>query len=308
LTAGQIGKLALKCVPASPASGYVRFTVLSGAGEWENLRDPTRLPRPRRPAGGHIRIWQDPERTTLILDSHDPAKAMVVWTLSEQFPVDRIPTTVCAEGLEPSKADGDVALVLGYGLVAAPDRPDAVQDILVATVRPGESTADLVADINRDGAIDPDNPADNGPAEDEPPGLEAGIGQLLKLSLRCAPKSATQGYVRFTILSGAGEWENLRDPERLPRPRRPAGGHIRVWQDPQKTMLILDSHVQGRMMVVWTLSEEFPLDLVPTTVYVEGLAASKEDGDVSLVLGCGLVAVPDKADLNQDILVVTVSP
>jgi hypothetical protein len=233
---------------------------------------------------------------------------MVVWQLSEESTLDQVPRTVYVEGLAPSWKDGDVALVFGYDPGGDTNGAEQCQDIVAITVPPGEMATDLVGDINRDGTIDPDDPADNGPVEDEPAGLKVGVGALQKLSLHCVPKSMTGGYVRFTVLSGAGEWEHLRDPERLPRPRRPAGGHIRVWQDPQRTTLLLDSHVQGKMMVVWTLSEEFPFDLVPTTVYVEGMAASKEDGDVSLVLGCGEVAAPDKADLRQDILVATVAP
>jgi hypothetical protein len=305
---GAVQELSLRCVPKSWTEGYVRFTVLAGAGEWEFLQDPHRLPRPRRPAGGHIRVWRDRERTQLVLDSHVHENMMVVWQLSEETTLDQVPRTVYVEGLAPSWKDGDVALVFGYDPGADTNGAEQCQDILAITVPPGELAADLVGDINRDGTIDPDDPADNGPVEDEPAGLKVGVGTLQKLSLHCVPKSMTEGYVRFTVLSGAGEWEHLRDPERLPRPRRPAGGHIRVWQDPQRTTLLLDSHVQGKMMVVWTLSEEFPFDLVPTTVYVEGMAASKEDGDVSLVLGCGEVAAPDKADLRQDILVATVAP
>lgn len=303
---GALQKLSLHCVPKSPTEGYVRFTVLSGAGEWQDLQDPTRLPRPRRPAGGRVRIWQDADRTTLILDSHVQEQMMVVWTLSNEFPIDRVPTTVYTEGLEPSQQDGDVSLVLGYGLVAAADQPELLQDILVVTVRSAAIAIDLVGDVNRDGTINPDDPADNGVAEDEPPGLPVGIGQLQKLMLRCVPKSMTEGYVRFTVLSGRNEWKNLQDPTRLPRPRRPGGGRIRVWQDADRTILLLDSHVQGKMMVVWTLSEDFPFDLVPTTVYVEGLAASKEGGDVSLVLGYGLVGGADQPELQQDVMAMTV--
>jgi hypothetical protein len=198
--------------------------------------------------------------------------------------------------------------VFGYGLEEAPDQPEQVQDILVLTVQPGTMSTDLVGDINGDGAINPEDPKDNGPIEDEPPGLRVPTGEVEKLSLRCTPKSMTEGYVRLTVLSGAGEWEHLRDPKRLPRPRRPAGGRIRVWQDPQKSTLILDSHVRGKMMVVWKLSEEFPFDLIPTTVYVEAVSASRADGDVCLILGEGSQPANDVAELEQDILVLTITP
>jgi hypothetical protein len=303
---GALEKLVLRCVPKSRTEGYVRFTIMSGGGEWQNLQDPENLARPRRPAGGHIRVWEDPERTKLILDSHEPQKMMVVWALSDKFPVERIPTAVYAEGVVASRAAGDVVLVLGYGYVEVPDDPDTLQDILVATVPPAKPAVDLVGDVNRDGTIAPADPADNGEAETKPPGLRVAIGSFEKLSLRCVPKSRTEGYVRLTVMSGGGEWQNLQDPENLARPRRPAGGRIRVWEDQERTKLILDSHEPERMMVVWTLSDEFPSERIPTTVYAEGLAASREDGDVVLVLGYGLAEQPAAPEMVQDILVATI--
>ncbi|MBT3289715.1 MAG: DUF3616 domain-containing protein, partial [Victivallales bacterium] len=202
---------------------------------------------------------------------------------------------------------GDVILVLDYGPTEETTGPGSLRDVLVTTVAPAEPLADLVGDINRDDAITPADPADNGEAEDKPSGLPVAIGSLEKLSLRCVPKSRTEGFVRFTVMSGAGEWEHLRDPARLPRPRRPGGGRIRVWEDQEKTKLILDSHTLGKMDVVWALSETFPIDRIPTTVYAEGVAVSREAGDVVLVLNYGLTEATTGPGSLQDVLVATVS-
>ncbi|MBT7299396.1 MAG: DUF3616 domain-containing protein, partial [Victivallales bacterium] len=305
---GALEKLSLRCVPRSRTEGYVRFTVVSGGGEWQNLQDPENLARPRRPAGGHIRVWEDQERTKLILDSHEPGKKMVVWTLSDEFPIERIPTTVYAEGVAASRAAGDVVLVLGYGSVEVPDGPDTLEDILVATVPEAKPAVDLVGDVNRDGTIAAGDPADNGEAEDKPPGLPVTIGAHEKLSLRCVPKSRTEGYVRFTVVSGPGEWKNLQDPESLARPRRPAGGHIRVWEDPERTKLILDSHENPKMTLVWALSNAFPVERIPTTVYAEGVVASRAAGDVILVLDYGPTEETTGPGSLRDVLVTTVAP
>jgi hypothetical protein len=322
VTVGRLEKLVLRNKPKSLASGYVRLTIVSNPGEWELLKNPNRAAIPRRPEGGRIRIWQDSGRKELVLDSHDATKQTKLWRLSYNFPLALVPVSLYAEGISPSKESGDVVLALLHSSSPRVDATSPTRDILVMTVRKGEPTrpritrdepgtrsepsVDLVGDVNQDGTIDPGDPADNGDAEGRAPGLSLPIASLQHVLLRCVPKSSTEGYVRLAVQSLPKQWIHQDEPNWLPRPCRPGKVHIRVWADPERRTLVLDSRVRENMMALWMLSAETPFERVPTELYVEGLAPSVEDGDILLALGYGLEEAYDQPELVQDILVGTV--
>jgi len=181
--------------------------------------------------------------------------------------------------------------------------------LLVSLVLPYSRAADvrtdLDGDISRDGVIDDDDPRDNGYVQNNPPGLPVTVGALEKLALRCTPKSVAKGYVRLSVVSGPEAWKAAKNPRWRFRPRPANGGHIRVWKDPGKTTLVLDSHDLAKQTILWRLSYNSPMAFVPLALYVEGMVASKNPGDVVLALEYGPVASAAKS--TRDILVATVT-
>ncbi len=133
---GALETLVLRCTPVGLTDGYVRLTVVSGRDEWKPLREPDRPARPRRPGGGHIRVWEDSEKTKMVLDTTTEPKFMTkVWPLSGDFPMGQVPATLYAEGVEASPCEGGVSLVLDYGPTEMTLGPGSARDILVITVR-----------------------------------------------------------------------------------------------------------------------------------------------------------------------------
>lgn len=148
---------------------------------------------------------------------------------------------------------------------------------------------DVDADLNYDGIVSNEDPADNGAFEATPPGLVVGVGELSKLVLRLSPyRIDYQGNVVVTIeVAGinravaSGRFESF-DEEQA------AVGRIRVWQDAKKSKLLLDSGNPDKLMHEFIMdSSKYPANLpgsVPRTLYVEGVSTSGAyAGDVRLL-------------------------
>ncbi len=149
---------------------------------------------------------------------------------------------------------------------------------------------DLDADFNYDGVIDNDDPADNGAFQQTPPGLVVGVGELSQLILRIRPyRLDFKGRAVVSLqVDGinrgdkSGEFGSL-DEEMANT------GHIRVWRDPSRRTLILDSRDPARRVFEWAMDDvNYPANvpgIVPRTLYVEGVSPSGQfSGDVRLLL------------------------
>lgn len=161
---------------------------------------------------------------------------------------------------------------------------------------------DLDGDLNYDGIISNEDPADNGAFQNTPPGLVVGVGELTKLVLRLTPyRIDYQGNVVVSIeVAGinravaSGRFGSFEE-------EKASTGRIRVWKDAAKTTLLLDS---GRADM---LTHEFVMDAttypanlpgtVPRTLYVEGVSTAGSggakgglggayDGDLRLLVTC----------------------
>jgi hypothetical protein len=98
---------------------------------------------------------------------------------------------------------------------------------------------DVDGDLNYDGSISNEDPADSGAFEATPPGLVLGVGEMSKLVLRLRPyRIDFQGDVVVGIeviginrAAATGRFESF-DQERA------TVGRIRVWQDAAKKKLL----------------------------------------------------------------------
>jgi hypothetical protein len=145
---------------------------------------------------------------------------------------------------------------------------------------------DLDADFNYDGTIDNFDPADNGAFQQTPPGLVVGVHELSKLIIRLSPyKIDYQGRAKVRIQVD-GINRDVKSGKFAEGEAATATGRIRVWKDPSKKELILDSHA-GPLSYDWTLDQRTPanLQIVPRTLYVEGVSASPiHQGDIRLLV------------------------
>jgi hypothetical protein len=138
---------------------------------------------------------------------------------------------------------------------------------------------DLDGDLNYDGTISNEDPADNGAFQNTPPGLVVGVGELSKLVLRLTPyRIDYQGDVVVTIevaginrAAASGSFDSF-DQEQA------AVGRIRVWQDSTKSKLLLDSGKADMLVCEFIMdATKYPANLpgtVPRTLYVEGVRPS----------------------------------
>jgi len=149
---------------------------------------------------------------------------------------------------------------------------------------------DLDADMNYDGTIDNDDPADNGAFQQTPPGLVVGEGELSKFVLRLSPYRVDfRGEVVVGIEVAGINRGNRSGTFASLEEEMFSTGHIRVWADPGKKRLLLDSRDANRRYHEWVLDESvYPANLpttVPRTVYVEGVSSSPSYlGDVRLLV------------------------
>lgn len=135
---------------------------------------------------------------------------------------------------------------------------------------------DLDGDFNYDGLIDNEDPADNGAFQQTPPGLVVGTGELTRLVLRLSPYHLDfrgQAVVSMQVdgvnrADKTGRFASLEE-------EMASVGHVRVWRDPSKRELILDSRDPGRRVYEWTIDDsKYPANIpgiVPRTLYLEGV-------------------------------------
>lgn len=148
---------------------------------------------------------------------------------------------------------------------------------------------DVDTDLNYDGHISNTDPADGGAFEHTPPGLVVGQGELAKLILRLSPyRIDFQGEVVVSLeLAGinrsakSGQFESLADEVA-------STGRIRVYTDPEKKNLILDSAIPEKRLAEFVIDQsKYPANipgLVPRLLYVEGVKQSGQySGDVRLL-------------------------
>ncbi len=149
---------------------------------------------------------------------------------------------------------------------------------------------DLDADMNQDGNLNNDDPADGGAFEATPPGMILGEGEMSRIVLRLIPYRVDfDGEVVVTVEveginrgSRTGEYGSL-DEEMAEM------GHIRVWRDKAKTQLVIDSRDPAKRVAEFTTQyKTYPYNLpiaVPRFFYVEGVKTSpKYIGDVRLLI------------------------
>lgn len=138
---------------------------------------------------------------------------------------------------------------------------------------------DLDGDMNYDGIISNEDPADNGAFQNTPPGLVVGVGELSKLVLRLTPyRIDYTGDVVVTIeVAGinravpSGRFASFEE-------EKASTGRIRVWKDAARTILLLDSGREDMLVHEFVMdANKYPANLpgtVPRTLYVEGVSVS----------------------------------
>lgn len=149
---------------------------------------------------------------------------------------------------------------------------------------------DFDADMNQDGMIQNDDPADSGAFEGTPPGLILGKGELSRFVIRLLPYRVDfDGEVVVTLeVEGinrgdkSGEFASL-DEELATM------GHVRVYRDQAKKELLLDSRDPAKRAFEFTTDyKTYPYNLplaVPRVVYVEGVSPSPiYTGDIRLLV------------------------
>jgi hypothetical protein len=142
---------------------------------------------------------------------------------------------------------------------------------------------DLDGDLNYDGVISNEDPADNGAFQNTPPGLVVGVGELTKLVLRLTPyRIDYQGDVVVTIevaginrAAASGRFASFEE-------EKASTGRIRVWQDAGKSKLLLDSGRADMLVHEFLMdANKYPANLpgtVPRTLYVEGVSTAGSGG------------------------------
>lgn len=171
---------------------------------------------------------------------------------------------------------------------------------------------DMDGDMNYDGTIDNEDPADNGAFESTPPGLQVGKGELTKLLIRVRPYRLDYRGEVVIGLEVAGINRAVKSGQFGSFEEEVAStGRIRVWRDAAKTELLLDSADPEMRYYEWVADHrQFPANLpgiYPRMVYVEGVSVAGEHqqgGGKELVSGKGVVAEGFPGDLR---LLVTIA-
>lgn len=148
---------------------------------------------------------------------------------------------------------------------------------------------DLDGDLNYDGIISNEDPADNGAFQNTPPGLVVGVGELSKLVLRLQPyRIDYQGDVVVTLEVAGINRANPTGRFGSFEEEQASVGRIRVWQDAAKTKLLLDSGRSDMLAHEFLMdANTYPANLpgtVPRTLYVEGVSPSGQySGDLRVL-------------------------
>lgn len=149
---------------------------------------------------------------------------------------------------------------------------------------------DLDADMNQDGNLNSEDPADGGAFEATPPGMILGEGEMTRIVLRLFPYRVDfDGEVVVTLeVEGINRGSRTGDYATVEEEVAEMG-HIRVWRDKAKTQLVIDSHDPGKRVAEFTTQyKTYPYNLpiaVPRFFYVEGVKLSpKYVGDIRLLV------------------------
>jgi hypothetical protein len=146
---------------------------------------------------------------------------------------------------------------------------------------------DLDGDLDYDGTISDDSPSTQGTLEFVPPGLEVGVGELTRVLIRFKTYQAQiQGSLVVSLeVSGIS-----RDSASGAAAAGAAVGRIRVWRDPQRKELLLDSGDSGNLRHEWRYDPKKLAGGIPRAVYVEGVKTSpKFEGDLRLLVAANHV-------------------
>ena len=146
---------------------------------------------------------------------------------------------------------------------------------------------DVDGDFNYDGIVDNDDPSDNGLVQQTPPGMVLGTGEMTRLVIRFSPYQINiDTKVRFELsVAGINRGDKTGRYESLEQELASAG-HIRVWADPDKKKLLLDSSKADRRVWTMDLDNVNPESVirVPHFVFVEGYKPStRYAGDIRLL-------------------------
>lgn len=159
---------------------------------------------------------------------------------------------------------------------------------------------EIDGDFNYDGVISPDDPGDHGAFKRTPPGLVVGVGELSKLIIRVTPYRVDfhgEAVISLEVLGinradKSGDFKTFADEVANT-------SRIKIWKDPSKKELLLDSHDPKLRRIEWKFDQDrlapggaitgmnLPFQPYPRTVYIEGV---KEHGpylaDVRILLSC----------------------
>jgi hypothetical protein len=138
---------------------------------------------------------------------------------------------------------------------------------------------DIDGDLNYNGTINNDDPGSNGAFEVTPPGLIVGEGEMTKIVIRLNPYRIDFTGEMVLTLEVAGVNRAVRSGQFDSFEQEVAStGRIRVWRDPSRRQLLLDSADPERRFVEFVADEtHYPYNLPgvhPRTVYVEGVSAA----------------------------------
>ncbi len=151
---------------------------------------------------------------------------------------------------------------------------------------------DLDADVNYDGVINNNDPQDGGAFEATPPGLQIGVGEMSKVILRVIPYRVDfDGEVVITLELAGINRSNAKGEFASFEEEKANTGRVRVWKEPARKTLLLDSADPQRRSVEFTSQYRvYPYNLpneIPRSVYVEGVKLSRPHiGDLRLLITC----------------------
>jgi len=197
-----------------------------------------------------------------------------------------------SSGIPPTSQDWPGSVTKYYG-----ERPDEFKDAQREIAK-----VEIQGDFNYDGVISHEDPGDHGAFKRTPPGLILGVGELSKLIIYVEPYrvdfqadaviSLEAEGINRAVASGA--FKNI--DEEIANTSR-----IRIWKDPRKKELLLDSHSRDPKLrrIEWKFDNtrmapggavtgmNLPFQPYPRTVYIEGVNPhGKYLGDVRILLAC----------------------
>ena len=154
---------------------------------------------------------------------------------------------------------------------------------------------DLDGDFNYDGVIDNDDPADNGEFQQVPPGLVVGVGVVTKVVMRIRPYRVDHKGEAVVVLQLDGINRGNRTGSFASFDEEVAStSRIRVWADPTRKTLLLDSSDPSRIDEVALVTAvsggaitaaNLPHQRYPRAVWVEGVGPHGQWlGDTRLLL------------------------